>query len=57
MLIALATVYGLEIHHINVKIIFLNENFEEKYGMEQHEDYVVPDKEIKVHKFISHFMS
>ena len=52
MLIALAVVYGLEIHQMDVKTAFLNEELEEEIYIEQPEGFVVPSKEIKVCKLI-----
>ncbi|PHT60935.1 Agamous-like MADS-box protein AGL62 [Capsicum annuum] len=48
LLIALAAVYGLEIHQIDVKTTFLNGELEEEIYMEQPEGCVVPGKENKV---------
>ena len=48
MLVALAAVYGLEIHQMDVKTAFLNEELEEEIYIEQPEDFVVPGKERKV---------
>ncbi|PHU26689.1 putative polyol transporter 3 [Capsicum chinense] len=52
MLIALAAVYGLEIHQMDVKTAFLNGELEEEIYMEQPEGFVVPEKENKVCKLI-----
>ena len=52
MLIALAAVYSLEIHQMDVKTTFLNGELEEKIYIEQHEGFVVPGKEKKVCKLI-----
>ncbi|KAF3621972.1 hypothetical protein FXO37_32515 [Capsicum annuum] len=52
MLITLDAVYGLEIHQMDVKTAFLNEELEEEIYMEQPEGFVVPGKENKVCKFI-----
>ena len=48
MLIALAAVYGLEIHQMDVKTAFLNGELEEEIYIEQLENFVVPGKEKKV---------
>ena len=48
MLIALAAVYGLEIHQMDVKTTFLNRELEEEIHIEQPEGFVVPGKEQKV---------
>ena len=56
MLIALAAVYGLEIHQIDVKTTFLNGELEEEIYIEQPKGFVVPGKEKKVCKLLSHFM-
>ncbi|KAF3670777.1 COP9 signalosome complex subunit 2 [Capsicum annuum] len=47
MLIALAVVYGLKIHQIDVKNAFLNGELEEEIYMEQPKGFVVPGKENK----------
>ncbi|XP_070025739.1 secreted RxLR effector protein 161-like [Nicotiana sylvestris] len=47
MLVALAAVYGLEIHQMDVKKAFLNRDLEEEIYMEQPEGFVVPGKEKK----------
>ena len=52
MLIALAAVYGLEIHQMNMKTIFLNEELEEEIYKEQPGGFVVLGKENKVCKLI-----
>ena len=52
MLIALAAVYGLKIHQMDVKTAFLNGELEEEIYIEQPEGFVVPGKEKKVCKLI-----
>ncbi len=52
MLITLAAVYGLEIHQMDVKNIFLNGELEEEIYIEQPEGFVVPGKDNKVCKLI-----
>ena len=52
ILIALAAVYGLEIHQMDVKTAFLNGVLEEEIYIEQIEGFVVPGKEKKVCKLI-----
>ena len=52
MLIALATVYGLEIHQMDVKTAFLNGELQEEIYIEQPEGFVVYGKEKKVCKLI-----
>src|SRR5688572_29625408 len=52
MLIALAAIYGLEIHQMDVKTTFLNGDLEEEIYMEQPEGFVVPGKEKKVCRLI-----
>ena len=52
MLVALAAIYGLEIHQMDVKTAFLNEELEEEIYMEQPEGFVVPGKERKVCKLV-----
>ncbi|KAF3684374.1 putative tyrosyl-DNA phosphodiesterase 2-like [Capsicum annuum] len=50
MLIALAAVYDLQIHQMDVKTTFINEDLEEEIYMEQPEGFVVPGKKNKVCK-------
>ena len=52
MLIALAAIYGLESHQMDMKTAFLNGNLEEDIYIEQPEGFVVPGKEKKVCKLI-----
>ena len=52
MLIALAAIYDLEIHQMDVKTTFLNVELEEEIYIEQPEVFVVPGKEKKVCKLI-----
>ena len=52
MLIALAAVYGLEIHQVDVKTTFLNGELEEEIYIEHPKGFVVPGKEMKVCKLI-----
>jgi len=40
-LIVIETINKLEIHQMNVKIAFLNDDFEDEVYMEQHEGFVV----------------
>ncbi|PHT41215.1 Glyceraldehyde-3-phosphate dehydrogenase, cytosolic [Capsicum baccatum] len=47
MLIALAAVYDLQIHQMDVKTAFLNGELEEEIYIEQPEDFVVPEKKNK----------
>ncbi|PHT75047.1 hypothetical protein T459_22324 [Capsicum annuum] len=47
MLIALTAVYGLEIHQMDVKILFLNGELEEEIYMKQPEGFVVSERENK----------
>ena len=52
MLIALATLYDLKIHQMNVKTTFLNGELEEEIYMEQIKGFIVPSKEKKVCKLL-----
>ncbi|KAM3217568.1 hypothetical protein P3L10_027011 [Capsicum annuum] len=52
MLIALAVVYGLEIHQMDVKTVFLNRELEEEIYMTQPEGFMIPGKENKVCRVI-----
>ena len=44
MLIAIASLYNLEIHQIDVKTAFLNGELDEEIYMEQPEGFSVPGK-------------
>ena len=48
LLIALAVVYDLQIHQMDVKTTFLNGELEEEIYMEQPEGFIVPEQENKV---------
>ncbi|PHU23215.1 hypothetical protein BC332_08322 [Capsicum chinense] len=48
MLITLAAVYDLQIHQMDVKTAFLNEDLEKEIYMEQPEGFVVPGKKNKI---------
>ena len=48
MLIAIAAVYKLEIHQMDVKTAFLNGDLEEEIYLEQPEGFIVPGQEWKV---------
>ena len=52
MLIAIAAVYKLEIHQMDVKTAFLNGDLEEEIYLEQLEGFIVPGKEQKVCRLI-----
>ena len=52
ILVALAAVYGLEIHQMNVKTAFLNGELEEEIYIEQPDGFVVPGKEKKVCRLV-----
>ena len=45
MLIAIAVVYKLEIHQMDVKAAYLNGDLEEEIYLEQPEGFVVPGQE------------
>ena len=47
MLIALAAIYGLESHLMDMKTAFLNEELEEEIYMEQLEIFIVPGNKIE----------
>jgi len=52
MLIALAALYGLQIHQIDVKTTFLNGYLEEEIYMNQPKGFVVPGKEKKMCRLV-----
>ena len=52
MLIAMAALYNLEIHQMDVKTAFLNGDLNEEIYMEQPEGFVVPGQENKVCKLV-----
>ena len=52
MLIAITAVYKLEIHQMDVKTTFLNEDLEEEIYLEQPEGFIVPGQEQKVCRLI-----
>ena len=52
MLIAIAAVYKLEIHQMDVKTAFLNGDLEEEIYLEQPEGFIVPGQEQKVFRLI-----
>lgn len=51
-LIAIAAIYNLEIHQMDVKTAFLNGDLEEEIYMEQPEGFIVPGKEKKVCRLV-----
>ena len=52
MLIAIAAVYKLEIHQMDVKTAFLNGDLEEEIYLEQPKGFIVPGQEHKVCRLI-----
>lgn len=52
VLIAIAALHNLEIHQMDVKTAFLNEELEEEIYMEQPEWYIVPGQENKVCRLV-----
>ncbi|CAL8091268.1 unnamed protein product [Prunus armeniaca] len=52
MLIAIASIYDMEIHQMDVKTAFLNGELDEEIYMEQPEGFVVKGQELKVCKLV-----
>ena len=52
MIIAIKSINKLEIHQMNVKITFLNDDLDKEIYMEQLEMFIVKEKENKVCKLI-----
>jgi hypothetical protein len=52
MVIAIKSINKLEIHQMNVKITFLNDDLDKEIYMEQLEMFIVKEKENKVYKLI-----
>jgi hypothetical protein len=52
LLIAIAAIYNLMIHQMDVKTTFLNGDLEEEIYMDQPEGFVLPDNELKVCKLL-----
>ena len=52
MIIAIAALYDLEIHQMDVKTAFLNGELDEEIYMEQPEGFVIPGQENKVCKLV-----
>ena len=52
MIIAIATLYNLEIHQMDVKTAFLNGDLDEEVYMEQPEGFIVPGQEKKVCRLV-----
>ena len=52
MLIAIAALYNLEIHPMDVKTAFLNGDLDEEIDMEQPEGFIVPGQEKKVCRLV-----
>ena len=48
ILIAIAAIHNLEIHQMDVKTAFLNDDLDEEIYMEQPEGFIVPSQEKKV---------
>ena len=50
LLIAIATIFDLKIHQMDVKTAFLNGDLEEEIYMDQPEGFIEPEQESKVYK-------
>ena len=57
ILIVLASLHSLDIHQMDVKIVFLNGELEEDIYMEQPEGFVVFGKEKNYANLLSHFVT
>ncbi|KAL0366199.1 UNVERIFIED_CONTAM: Retrovirus-related Pol polyprotein from transposon TNT 1-94 [Sesamum radiatum] len=57
VLIAIAALYDLEIHQMDVKTAFLNGELDEEIYMEQPEGFVVPGQEKKVCRLVKSYMA
>lgn len=53
ILVALASIYNIIIHQMDVKTAFLNGDLDEKLYMEQHEGFIVKGQEHKVCKLVN----
>ena len=56
MLVAIASIYKLEIHQIDIKIAFSNGDLREEIYMYQLEGFIIPSQKDKVCKFIKLFL-
>ena len=52
VLFALASIYDLYVHQMDVKTAFLNDDLVEEVYMEQPEGFVLPGNEKKVYKLV-----
>ena len=52
MIIAIAALQNLEIHQMDVKIVFLDRDLDKKIYIEQHEGFSASEKEGKVYRLI-----
>ena len=50
VLLALAAVFGWEVHHLDIKSAFLNSEISEEIYVKQPEGYEIPGKEHHVYK-------
>jgi hypothetical protein len=57
VLIALASIYKLVVHQMDVKIAFLNVDLDEEVYMDQPEGFVLPGNEKKVYKLVKSLYS
>ncbi|GJX18698.1 calcineurin B-like protein 4 [Tanacetum coccineum] len=55
MILAIAALRNLEVHHMDVKMRFLNEDLEKVLYMNQPEGFMAPILESKVCKGVAHF--
>ncbi|CAL9095010.1 unnamed protein product [Musa textilis] len=56
IIFALASIFYLYVHQMDVKTVFPNEDLDEEVYMEQPEGFVLPRNEHKVCKLLNYYM-